>query len=251
MDQASATRRSPRIRTWFETHFSSQRQEGEGILADISYTGARIEDVELQPKVGAHTILYVSLPNQDKPFQLEGKVARHTAGGFAIAYEKPGPELRRGVDRVATLVDASKSAELDAASSLDTDDSADALDEAPQVLDARSDKRQAPQTKPGSDPLDDMDTAIRFEESKPEPAKEPAEKKSAPKPSAERHSDAPASVRVARRAQDLDLADYPLPELESLRKRIGDEIEKRRVAAKERVRREIEKLAESEGFTID
>ena len=104
MIEESEIRRSPRIRTWFETHFSSQRQEGEGVLADVSYTGARVEDTGIRPSVGALAILYVCLPDDPKPFQLEGKVTRHTDAGFAIEYDKPDRDTRCGVDRIAELV---------------------------------------------------------------------------------------------------------------------------------------------------
>jgi hypothetical protein len=104
MTEESEIRSSPRIRTWFETHFSSQRQEGEGVLADVSYTGARVEDTGIQPSIGALAILYVCLPDDPKPLQLEGKVTRHTDAGFAIEYDKPDRDTRCGVDRIAELV---------------------------------------------------------------------------------------------------------------------------------------------------
>jgi hypothetical protein len=105
MNEQPEIRRSPRVRTWFETHFSSQRQEGEGVLADVSYTGARLEDTGIRPSIGAAlAILYVCLPEDTKPFQLEGRVARHTDAGFAIEYEKPDQDTRRGVDRIAEMV---------------------------------------------------------------------------------------------------------------------------------------------------
>jgi hypothetical protein len=63
MSEPPEIRRSPRIRTRFETHFSSQRQEGEGVLADISYTGARVEDTGFRPSIGALAILYICLPD--------------------------------------------------------------------------------------------------------------------------------------------------------------------------------------------
>jgi len=121
MSEQPEIRSSPRVRTWFETHFSSQRQEGEGVLADVSYTGARVEETGIRPSIGALAILYVCLPDDPNPFQVEGKVARHTDSGFAIEYEKPDEDTRRGVDRIAEMVglpetspsDASDLAEID------------------------------------------------------------------------------------------------------------------------------------------
>ena len=68
--------------------------------------GARVEDTGIQPSVGALAILYVCLPDDPKPFQLEGKVTRHTDAGFAIEYEVEDPEVRRLVDDVSAIVSA-------------------------------------------------------------------------------------------------------------------------------------------------
>ena len=104
MSEAFGNRRNPRMPTRFAIQFSSQRQEGKGVLANISYTGARVEETGIRPSIGALAILYVCLPDDLKPFQLEGKVARHTHAGFAIEYEKPDQDTRRGVDRIAEMV---------------------------------------------------------------------------------------------------------------------------------------------------
>ena len=44
--------RDPRIRTRFEALYSMGRCEGAGVLADISYSGAHVEDTSLVPEVG-------------------------------------------------------------------------------------------------------------------------------------------------------------------------------------------------------
>ncbi len=134
MSEQHEIRRSPRIRTWFETHFSSQRQEGEGVLADVSYTGARVEDTGIQPSIGALAILYVCLPDDAKPFQLEGRVTRHTDAGFAIEYARPDHDMRRGVDRIAEMVGLPEASPTDSSDSIPIDlsdpteiDSSDAI----------------------------------------------------------------------------------------------------------------------------
>ncbi len=191
MSDQSAIRRSPRIRTWFETHFSSQRQEGEGVLADVSYTGARVEDTGIQPKVGALAILYVCLPDDPKPFQLEGKVARHTEAGFAIEYDKPDEDTRRGVDRIAEMVGLREAS---------PSDSADGMPDKGVEDDAAATQPQWPDTPPVS---------------------------------------------------ELDLTRCALSELEMLAEKIARELSRRRDEAKRRVREEIEKIAEREGFRLD
>jgi hypothetical protein len=80
-------RRGWRVRVWFEVWYANQRQEDEGILADISYSGARVESTTFQPKVGAHVRLRVTLPGDAGFFEPVGHVVRHTASGFAIEFE--------------------------------------------------------------------------------------------------------------------------------------------------------------------
>lgn len=98
-------RRSPRFRTHFDALISSGRTEGAGTLAEISYSGARVEAASTQPPIGTRVTLYIFvLPVS--PFELTGQVARHTEKGFAIAYDLFDPEIRRLVDDVAALVHA-------------------------------------------------------------------------------------------------------------------------------------------------
>jgi hypothetical protein len=99
MDQ----RRSQRFRTHFDALISSGREEGAGTLAEVSYSGARVESASTQPPIGARITLYVFvLPVS--PFELTGQVARHTDSGFAVSYDLFDPEIRRLVDDVAALV---------------------------------------------------------------------------------------------------------------------------------------------------
>lgn len=95
--------RDPRIRTRFEALLSLGRSEGAGLLADISYSGARIEDSSLIPEVGTPVRIYVFVMPVS-PFQLQGEVVRTTEKGFAIAYSVEDPEVRRLVDDAAALV---------------------------------------------------------------------------------------------------------------------------------------------------
>lgn len=98
-------RRSPRFRTQFDALISSGRKEGAGTLAEISYSGARVEGASMQPSIGARITLYIFvLPVS--PFELTGQVARYTETGFAVAYDLFDPEIRRLVDDVAALVHA-------------------------------------------------------------------------------------------------------------------------------------------------
>jgi hypothetical protein len=95
--------RHPRIRTRFEALYSLGRQEGAGVLADISYSGAHIEDSSLVPEVGTEVRIYVFV-QPVSPFSLSGKVVRVTENGFALAYQNLDDEIRRLVDDAAALV---------------------------------------------------------------------------------------------------------------------------------------------------
>ena len=97
-------RRHHRIPTKFELLYSSGRREGAGVLANISYSGARIEETQLQPPIGDQLRFYVFL-QPVAPLELVGVVVRHTETGFAIEYDKvEDPEVRRLVDDAAAIV---------------------------------------------------------------------------------------------------------------------------------------------------
>lgn len=92
-----------RVRTRFESLLSAGRQEGAGVLADISYHGALIEDATFQPEIGKELRIYVFV-QPVSPFELRGTVVRHTETGFAIHYAADGEDLRRLVDDAAAIV---------------------------------------------------------------------------------------------------------------------------------------------------
>ena len=223
MTDQSAIRRSPRIRTWFETHFSSQRQEGEGVLADVSYTGARVEDTGIQPSIGALAILYVCLPDDPKPFQLEGRVTRHTDAGFAIEYARPDHDMRRGVDRIAEMVG------LPEASPGDSNEATPVDSTDPTVTDS---------SDPA--PIDSTDPTVTSS-SDPTPIESPEDDLSVTQP----------QMPEMPQPSQFDLTECETPELEMLAERIASELTRRRDDSKRRVREEIEKLAEREGFNLD
>jgi hypothetical protein len=103
VSKAPNKRRNIRIKTRFETLVASSRQHGAGILADISYSGALLEKTSLQPEVGSEVRVYVFL-QPVSPFELVGRVVRHTGDGFAIEYGELEPDIRRMVDDAAALV---------------------------------------------------------------------------------------------------------------------------------------------------
>ena len=99
-------RRHVRFTTALNAHCSSDPGEGIGVLANISYCGALIEDSSIKPSVGSTVRVYVFVEPVDpiapaSPFELVGRVVRHSSSGFAIEYEDDDPEVHRLVDKAA------------------------------------------------------------------------------------------------------------------------------------------------------
>jgi hypothetical protein len=103
MKRSEDRRWNSRIRTHFEISYSSGREDGSGILANISYSGALLTRTSVQPRLGSHVRVFVLL-SEDSPFEVVGKVVRHVEDGFAIEYADLSPELRRLVDDAAAIV---------------------------------------------------------------------------------------------------------------------------------------------------
>jgi hypothetical protein len=98
-------RSRPRFKTRFDALISASAEEGAGVLGEISYTGARLDDTSMRPPHGSKIKLYVFI-QPVAPFELEGVVVRHTETGFALLYDLKDPELRRLVDDVSAVVAA-------------------------------------------------------------------------------------------------------------------------------------------------
>ena len=103
-------RRDDRTRMPLEVHYYFDGIEGFGELANISYSGALIEDTPMRPRIGGPIVLYVYLKPPSAfeaatPFELTGHVVRHGPTGFAIEYEDNlDPDVRRMVDDAAAIV---------------------------------------------------------------------------------------------------------------------------------------------------
>ena len=96
-------RRHPRTLTRFDALYSSGRREGAGVLADISYSGARLEQSSLTPEIGTAVRIYIFV-QPVSPFELAGRVVRHTIDGFAVECESPDSAVRHLVDDVAAIL---------------------------------------------------------------------------------------------------------------------------------------------------
>ncbi len=110
MTATTNRRRDNRIPIRLEAFYSAGRVEGVGVLANISYSGALVEDTVMRPKIGTLVVLYVYLQPPSAfeaatPFELAGHVVRHSSNGFAIEYDDNlDPDVRRMVDDAAAIV---------------------------------------------------------------------------------------------------------------------------------------------------
>jgi len=96
-------RKEARFRTRFDALFSFGPAQGAGVLADLSYSGARLEGTSARPELGTIVRLYVFI-QPVAPFQLVGRVTRHSESGFVILFDVSDLEVRRLVDDVAAIV---------------------------------------------------------------------------------------------------------------------------------------------------
>jgi hypothetical protein len=110
MSEFSERRRGARVSTALNAHYSSGPEDGIGVLANISYSGALIEGSSVQPTVGSRVRIYVFTEPVDpiapaSPYELVGRVVRHSSSGFAIEYEETDPEVRQLVNEATASQD--------------------------------------------------------------------------------------------------------------------------------------------------
>ena len=106
-------RRGFRISIRLEVIGTSGRLEVDGVLSNISYSGALIEETSMQPEIRTHCVLHVYLKPTDafrvvSPFELAGHIVRHSSTGFAIEFtDRFDPDVCRMVDDAAATLTAS------------------------------------------------------------------------------------------------------------------------------------------------
>ncbi len=211
-----ASRHGVRLKTHFETLYCSDRQEGEAVLANVSYSGALLESAT-RPAMGSRVMLYVCLPDGADPLELRGKVVRHTSDGFAIYYDKPNPDVVRFVDDEAAIASVFRE---------DVGGSSPIVD----VLESPG----ARNLEGAAGLVEEMVVGVLVEDV-------PV----ADVPMAEVPMGAPMLL------SELDLSRYSISEIEALAQRIPKVIAIKRVEAKQRVLQKIKKLADQEGFSLE
>ena len=103
MTDDSNRRRSARIKTRFESLYSAGRYEGAGVLSEISFSGARVEGASLKPELGKELRIYVFV-QPVCPFEVIGRVVRHTEEGFAIEFDNLSDDVRRLIEDASAMV---------------------------------------------------------------------------------------------------------------------------------------------------
>ena len=107
-------RRGYRISIRLEVIGTSGRFEVDGVLTNISSSGALIEETSMQPEIRTSCVLHVYLKPPDafkvaSPFELTGRIVRHSSTGFAIEFTDPfDPDLRRLIADAAAILVASR-----------------------------------------------------------------------------------------------------------------------------------------------
>ena len=110
MTATTNKRRDDRFPIPLQVYCSFERMEGIATLANISYSGALLEDTILRPRIGTHIDLcaYFKALSASKVathFELAGVVTRHSSTGFAVKFEdNHNPAVRRMVDNAAVLI---------------------------------------------------------------------------------------------------------------------------------------------------
>ncbi len=95
-------RRNPRFRARFDALYTDERDQGTGILADISRSGAYLERASLRPPIGSKVRLYIFV-RPVAPFEVVGEVVRHGENGFAIENLESTAEIAELIDDVAAI----------------------------------------------------------------------------------------------------------------------------------------------------
>ncbi len=111
MTETTDRRHANRVRISLKAYYSFNGIDGFGVLADVSYSGALIEDISTRPpEIGTSIVVCVYLISphdfeEVTPFELAGHVVRHSLVDFAIEYEdNHDPDVRRMVDDAAALI---------------------------------------------------------------------------------------------------------------------------------------------------
>ena len=98
----SERRRGARIRQLHPAFFESPDHQGSATLAEVSYSGARLQVEQVGLVVREPVRIYVWPTNHAEPFELAGHVVGLLDDGFAVEYEEPGQAICQCIDALQT-----------------------------------------------------------------------------------------------------------------------------------------------------
>ena len=98
-------RTSPRLELSIPVGLELESGCDEGILCDISLSGARLEGTAIQPALGTEVIVSFAVRGRRRPFEIEARVVRVTPdGGYAVEFEAIDPRLKAGLEYVHAFI---------------------------------------------------------------------------------------------------------------------------------------------------
>ncbi len=112
MTETTDRRHANRVRIYLKAYYSFNGIDGVGVLADVSYSGALIEDISTRPpEIGTPIVVCVYLISphdfeEVTPLELTGHVVRHSSTGFAVKYEDNHDSDVRRMLEVASAIAA-------------------------------------------------------------------------------------------------------------------------------------------------
>jgi hypothetical protein len=99
----SERRESDRVVANFECICTGYKRKGTGLVADISDTGAMLEETSFIPVRGELVGVAIRIAAGESGL-LIGWVTRHTKTGFAIEFDESSPHSQRLIQEIGAIV---------------------------------------------------------------------------------------------------------------------------------------------------
>ncbi|MFQ5513567.1 MAG: PilZ domain-containing protein [Myxococcota bacterium] len=85
-EEGADQRKAPRVEVHFETQYEERLLKGQGVVRNISASGALIDDADPRLPVGSEVSLSFSLQPDTLPLRIRGSVVRETERGFGVTF---------------------------------------------------------------------------------------------------------------------------------------------------------------------
>jgi hypothetical protein len=93
-DKAKGPQRRSAPRLSGRVYYSTDRNEGEGFISDLSLTGARITTEDTAPKAGSQVVLHLWTGGEGKQIRVGAEVVRGEEDGFAVRFLTLDPRVQ-------------------------------------------------------------------------------------------------------------------------------------------------------------